>query len=62
MLVAAASDGDLERLTRDTETREAIYLAAAAERTLAEAAQVAEAVQRAGGEALSWLLYTSRCV
>lgn len=53
MLVAAASDGNLERLSRDSETREAIYLAAAAERTLAEAAQVAEAVQRAGGEALS---------
>ena len=53
MLVAAASDGDLERLSRDVETRETIYLAAAAERSLAEAAQVAEAVQRAGGEALS---------
>lgn len=52
-LVAAASDGDLDRLARDTETREAIFLAAAAERTLAEAAEVAEAVQRAGGEALS---------
>jgi uncharacterized protein (DUF58 family) len=53
VLVAAASDGDLERLARDTETREAVYLAAAAERTIAEATQVAEAVQRAGGEALS---------
>lgn len=53
LLVAAASDGGLDRLARDHESRESVYLAAAAERTILEASFVAEAVQRAGGEALS---------
>lgn len=53
LLVASATDGDLARLARDTQTRETVYLAATAERTILEAALVTEAVSRAGGEALS---------
>ncbi len=53
LLVASATDGDLDLLARDTYARESIYLAAAAERTILEAELVSGAVVRAGAEALS---------
>lgn len=53
LLVASATDGALDALARDVRVRESVYLAAAAERTILEAELVADAVTRAGGEALS---------
>lgn len=53
LLVASATDGGLDALARDSQLRESVYLAAAAERTILEAERVADAVLRAGAETLS---------
>lgn len=52
-LIGSVSDEAIPQLTRARGSREDIYLAAAAERTLREAESVAEAIRRAGGEAIS---------
>lgn len=53
LLVASATDGGLDVLARDSQSRESVYLAAAAERTILEAELVSDAVLRAGAETLS---------
>jgi uncharacterized protein (DUF58 family) len=52
-LVGSVSDEAIGTLARKRGSREEIYLAAAAERTLREAERVAEAIKRAGGEAIT---------
>ncbi len=52
-LVGSVSDEAISRLARARGSREEIYLAAAAERTMREADTVADAIRRAGGEAIS---------
>ena len=52
-LVGSVTDDDVLRLARGRGSREDIYLAASAERTLREAESVAEAIRRAGGEAIA---------
>lgn len=52
-LVGSVTDESIAEIATRRGSREEIYLAAAAERTLAEANQVAEAVHRLGAEALS---------
>ncbi|WP_317451770.1 hypothetical protein [Microbacterium sp. NIBRBAC000506063] len=52
-LVGSVTDDAIGRLARERGSREDIYLAAAAERTLREAETVADAIRRAGGEAIS---------
>ena len=53
LLAASATDGGLDVLARDSQSRESVYLAAAAERTILEAELVSDAVLRAGAETLS---------
>ena len=53
MLVGSVTDDAVEDLARRRGSREEIYLAAAAERTLRDAENVADAIRRAGGEAIT---------
>lgn len=53
VLVGSVTDDDIAVLARQRDSREAVYLAAAAERTLRDAEDVADAVRRAGGEAIA---------
>ncbi|MDQ4215409.1 DUF58 domain-containing protein [Microbacterium capsulatum] len=53
ILVGSATDASIEELARARGSREDVYLAAAAERTLHDAALVADAIRRAGGEPLT---------
>ena len=53
ILVGSATDVSIDDLVRARDSREDVYLAAAAERTLADAARVADAIRRAGAEPLA---------
>lgn len=53
VLVGSVTDDDIGTLARQRGSREEVYLAAAAERTLRDAENVADAVRRAGGEAIA---------
>jgi uncharacterized protein (DUF58 family) len=53
VLVGSVTDDDIADLARQRGSREEIYLAAAAERTLRDAENVADAIRRAGGEAIT---------
>lgn len=53
ILVGSVTDDGIARLARQRGSREEIYLAAAAERTMRDAENVADAVRRAGGEAIA---------
>jgi uncharacterized protein (DUF58 family) len=53
VLVGSVTDDDIDGLARQRGSREEIYLAAAAERTLRDAENVADAIRRAGGEAIA---------
>ena len=53
ILVGSATDVSIGALARARQSREDVYLAAAAERTLQDAARVADAIRRAGGEPLA---------
>ena len=53
VLVGSVTDDDIAALARRRGSREEIYLAAAAERTLRDAENVADAIRRAGGEAIA---------
>ena len=53
ILVGSVTDDGIAALTRQRASREEIYLAAAAERTMRDAENVADAIRRAGGEALA---------
>lgn len=53
VLVGSVTDQDVAALARRRDSREDVYLAAAAERTMADAADIADAVRRAGGEAIA---------
>lgn len=53
VLVGSVTDGGIAALARGRGSREEIYLAAAAERALRDAENVADAVRRAGGEAIA---------
>ncbi|MBS1674616.1 MAG: DUF58 domain-containing protein [Actinobacteria bacterium] len=53
ILVGSATDVSIADLARSRRSRDEVYLAAAAERTLADAARVADAIRRAGGEPLA---------
>ncbi|MFC9984010.1 DUF58 domain-containing protein [Microbacterium keratanolyticum] len=53
MLVGSVTDLDIAALARNRDSRDEIYLAAAAERTLRDAADVADAIRRAGGEPIA---------
>lgn len=53
ILVGSATDVAIADLARARGSRQDVYLAAAAERTLADAALVADAIRRAGGEPLA---------
>ncbi len=53
ILVGQVTDDRLPVLARGRESREDIYLAAAAEQTMRDAEHVAAAIRRAGGEALA---------
>lgn len=53
ILVGSSTDLSIDDLARARDSREDVYLAAAAERTLADAARVADAIRRAGGEPLA---------
>lgn len=53
VLVGSVTDTSIAEIARGRGSREEIYLAAAAERTLRDAENVADAVRRAGGEALA---------
>lgn len=53
VLVGSATDVSIDALARARDSREDVYLAAAAERTLADAARVADAIRRAGAEPLA---------
>lgn len=53
VLVGSVTDDDIETLARQRGSREEVYLAAAAERTLRDADNVADAICRAGGEAIA---------
>lgn len=53
ILVGSVTDDAIGELARKRGSREEIYLAAAAERTLRDAEDVAEAIRRAGGEAIA---------
>ncbi len=53
VLVGQVTDENVVRLARNRDSREDIYLAAAAERTLRDAEDVADAIARAGGEAIA---------
>lgn len=53
ILVGSVMDDSIEALATGRDSREDIYLAAAAERTIGDAANVADAIRRAGGEAIA---------
>lgn len=53
ILVGSVTDESIVELAQQRGSREEVYLAAAAERTLRDAENVAEAIRRAGGEAIS---------
>lgn len=53
ILVGSVTDDGIADLTRQRGSREEIYLAAAAERTMRDAENVADAIRRAGGEAMA---------
>ena len=53
ILVGSVTDESIVELARQRGSREEVYLAAAAERTLRDAENVADAIRRAGGEAIS---------
>jgi uncharacterized protein (DUF58 family) len=53
ILVGSATDVAIADLARARDSREDVYLAAAAEHTLADAARVADAIRRAGAEPLA---------
>jgi len=53
ILVGSVTDDGIAELARKRGSREEIYLAAAAERTMRDAENVADAVRRAGGEAIA---------
>lgn len=53
VLVGSVTDTAIETLAEHRDSREQIYLAAAAERTLRDAENVADAIRRAGGEAIA---------
>jgi len=53
VLVGSVTDDGIAVLARQRDSREDVYLAAAAERTLRDAENVADAVRRAGGEAIA---------
>jgi uncharacterized protein (DUF58 family) len=53
LLVGSATDDAIVELARRRESRLDVYLAAAAEQTIRDAQVVADAVRRAGGEAIA---------
>lgn len=53
VLVGSVTDDGIAALARRRDSREDVYLAAAAERTLRDAENVADAIRRAGGEAIA---------
>ncbi|WP_243224876.1 DUF58 domain-containing protein [Microbacterium sp. CIAB417] len=53
VLVGSVTDTSVAEIARGRGSREEVYLAAAAERTLRDAENVADAVRRAGGEAIA---------
>jgi uncharacterized protein (DUF58 family) len=53
VLVGSVTDDGISALARRRGSREEVYLAAAAERTLRDAENVADAIRRAGGEAIA---------
>ncbi|WP_309065089.1 DUF58 domain-containing protein [Microbacterium sp.] len=53
VLVGSSTDDSIEQLARRRGSRMDVYLAAAAERTMRDAQIVADAVRRAGGEAIA---------
>ncbi|MFB7250260.1 DUF58 domain-containing protein [Microbacterium sp. NPDC056234] len=53
VLVGSVTDTSIIEIARGRGSREDVYLAAAAERTLRDAENVADAVRRAGGEAIT---------
>ena len=53
VLVGSVTDDGIAALARARGSREEVYLAAAAERTLRDAENVADAIRRAGGEAIA---------
>lgn len=53
ILVGSVTDDGIADLTQQRGSREEIYLAAAAERTMRDAENVSDAVRRAGGEAIA---------
>ncbi|MCK2036350.1 DUF58 domain-containing protein [Microbacterium sp. SSW1-49] len=53
ILVGSVTDDDVAALAQQRGSREEVYLAAAAERTLRDAENVADAIRRAGGEAIA---------
>lgn len=53
VLVGSVTDDAVGELAKQRGSREEIYLAAAAERTLRDAENVADAIRRAGGEAIA---------
>lgn len=53
ILVGSVTDDGIASLARQRGSREEVYLAAAAERTMRDAQNVAEAIRRAGGEAIA---------
>jgi uncharacterized protein (DUF58 family) len=53
ILVGSVTDESITELAKQRGSREEVYLAAAAERTLRDAENVEDAIRRAGGEAIS---------
>lgn len=53
VLVGSVTDDGIAALARERGSREEVYLAAAAERTLRDAENIADAIRRAGGEAIA---------
>lgn len=53
ILVGSVTDDGIATLARQRGSREDVYLAAAAERTMRDAENVADAIRRAGGEAIA---------
>lgn len=53
ILVGSVTDEGIADLARRHDSREEVYLAAAAERTMRDAENVADAIRRAGGEAIA---------
>lgn len=53
VLVGSVTDESIGELARGRDSREAVYLAAAAERSLRDAEIVADGIRRAGGEAVA---------